>query len=395
MLKIPFLSILALCSFAVLAEVEFEEKIERVRFIENLASVENAVAVEAYRRELEYEREDIPLDLRAQREARLLSDQLTAQVRQRYQELSEELGPTEALGVVRQEIDNDLAQIDPELKSEIESLAISALDEVSRGHSRPVTDHSRLQQRMLQGVRQRVSFLNQRSKSSRLQALKLLEWPELHQLTREQLRNTTKRQVLEALVSEKELAPFLMASSVTVRSEMASRSDSRVSIQIKADFLGASIEAGPTVHFNRIYKTQAVVMAEGLAPLINTNGTFDLTRRDRFGTTVPGKRMAMITCEVSLDFNADYTGTGGFSVLGVGGSASVSREYSNSVRVNSNRIILPETIDGRSVDLPYLSQLCHRDFLKAQVSGTVDVAGSLNIMMRNVLAGVRITRGRR
>ncbi len=386
--------LIALFSFQVLAEVEFDEKIKRVEFLEKLGSLHGSLEVGPYRRELEYERDRLPLEVRAQREAQLLANRLRAQVRKKYAELIEASASLDARAQLQSQIEADLVHVAGELRPEVRAIALDALVEVSEGRSGFGSDFSRLQRRMLLQVRQRARFLNQRLQTQAPDASHFFETPELHQLTQAQLRNTTKQQVLEGLVSERELAPYLMGSFVTVRSDVASRGDSRVSIQIKADFLGASVEAGPSVSFNRTYRTQAVVMAEGLAPVVNTDRTFDRGRRDRFGTPTPGKRTITIGCEVSLLFSATYAGAGGFSVFGVGGSASVSKQYSNAVQVTSNRIMLPETIDGRPVDLGTLSQLCHRDFLKTQVSGAVDVAGSLNIMMRNVLAGVRITRGR-
>jgi hypothetical protein len=393
MLKLSLIPTVAFLSFTVFAEVSFDEKRERVRFIEKLGGTVNAVNVEAYRRELEYERDQLPLDLRAEREARFFVDRLSAHIRTTYLERAEATEPNAALNSLREDIEADLAHVAPELRSEIEALANSALEDVSRGETGLRADFFRLQGAMLREVRNRVEFLNRPGRALRPAPLLLVEGPVILQLTRSQLRNTTKRQVLEGLVSEQELAPFFLGASMSVRSDQATRTDGRVSVQLKADFLGASIEAGPSVSFSRTYRTQAIVMAEGLAPVLGPDGAFDRTKRDRFNNPT-GARTITIGCEASLDFSADYSGSGGFSVIGVGGSAAVTKHYANSVRVVSNRLVLPQTIDGKPVDLRSLGQLCHQDFLKARVTSTVDVAGSLNLMMRNVLAGVLITRGR-
>lgn len=96
-------------------------------------------------------------------------------------------------------------------------------------------------------------------------------------------------------------------------------------------------------------------------------------------------------CELALNFNTEYSGSGSFSIAGIGGGASYGHRYSNEVTMTSRRILVPEYLGNQTVTMPFLQRLCHNDFLTAKVNNFMTVKQSLNIQMRNVIASLRFS----
>jgi hypothetical protein len=137
-------------------------------------------------------------------------------------------------------------------------------------------------------------------------------------------------------------------------------------------------------------------VAEGLSPVLNTDGEFDYMKRDRAGKLLKKdgkaqKRFMNFTCDSSLVFSSEYAGSGGFNVSGLGGRASAASKFTNAVTLSSRRIQVPELVDGRTVSHKFLTELCHNDFLNAQVTNNLTVSGSLNKMMENIVASLRFS----
>jgi hypothetical protein len=392
MLKMPLALLTVLISFSSFAEVSFEEKKNRVEFLEELSSKAVAMNIDAYRRELQYEKEALPLATRAKIEANRLAEKIKIQVQKSYEAALEDASPGEAVQEVTAAIEKDLELVSPELRDEIRRISLEALRSVETGGLSSQDDLLSLEEKMLKSVKERYEYLNRENKASKL-GLKL------GALSSEDLRNpnqkeySDRREIVKALVSEFESASWISGANTSVRSNVATKTDTRVSFQVKAQFLGVSLEAGPTIAFKREFKTNVSVVAEGLSPVLLSDGNFDFFKRDSLGRTVQEngeakRRNIVFTCDASLAFESAYAGAGGFSVAGIGGGTSVATEYGNNVSLTSRRITVPEYLDGKSVTMKLLTEICHEDFLRGKVTETMTIADSLNVMMKNVISGL-------
>jgi len=394
MLKPQWFLMVSLLSYSAFADVSFEEKKNRVEYLEELSAQAVSMNIEAYRRELNYEKNNIPLDKRAEMEASLLAEKISLQVQKAIEAAMIDKSFEEAAEEVKAAIEKDLELVSPELKDELRAISLETIDNYNRGVNRPVTDLVGLEDAMLRGVQDRSNYLNVEGEHKELVSkLEVLSSPTGNPQPTEY---GSKAELIESLVSDLESSRWVSTSNLTIKTDEITKVDSRVSLQVKVEFLGVAVEAGPTIAFRREYKTNATIMAEGLSPALLSDGNFDFVKRDKLGRAIKEngkfkKRFFSFACDASLDFNSDYTGSGGFSVAGMGGGASVTKTISQSVNLSSRRVEVPEYIDGKSATIKFLSQICHNDFLKAKATSSLTIADSLNVMMKNVVSGLRFS----
>lgn len=397
MFKSRWILMSALVSFSAFGGVSFEEKKNRVEYLEELSSKAVSMNIEAYRRELNYEKEGLSLDKRAENEANLLAEKLKIQIQKAYEAALENKSSGEAVEEIRAAIEKDLELVAPELRGELKEFSLSTLENVQRGEMSSSTNLENIEKVLLKGVKDRSDFLNEEAEE--LPMVAMMQDPGLvanKNKDAERKEYGSKAEILESLVSERDNIRWVSTSSVTLKSAQLTKVESKISMQVKVEFLGVGIEAGPSISFKREYNTNVNVMAEGLNPALLSDGNFDFYKRNRAGQIVmkagkPEKRFVNFSCDTELEFATDYTGSGGFSVAGVGASTSVTRTYKNVVSLSSRRIMVPEYVQGKSVTYKYLTQLCHMDFLKARITNNMNVADSLNMMMKNVVSSLRFS----
>lgn len=397
-MKFKWLLITALLTQTAFANVGLEEKKNRIQYLEELSTKAVSMNIEAYRRELEYEKLDIPLEKRAQNEANLLAEKVKDQVQKSYELALTKKSPEEAAAEIREAIERDIILVAPELQDEIKDIAISALESVHLGGFSADTKLERVEKVLLKGVQDRHQFFNEPGDDDFRQDVFPAPMVPTTRGTRDaEIKEfLTKGQIIESLVSDRESARWVSTSNMTIKSDAYTRVESKISLQIKVEFLGVALEAGPLITFKREYKTSANIMAEGLNPVLLSDGNFDYIKRDQYGRPVKRNnviqsRLLNFNCDASLDFETEYAGSGGFSVAGVGASSTIARKYSNSVSLSSRRILVPEYIDDKSVTLKFLRDLCHMDFLRAKVTNTMNVSDSLNVMMKNIVSSLRFS----
>lgn len=390
MFNYRWMFLLALCSVSSFAEVDFEEKKNRVEYLETLSKTATSMNIEAFHRELKYEAEGLSLSKRAENESLLLAEKIQIQVLKAYEEALKKNGTQEAAAEVLSAIDKDLALINEELREEIRELAVNALENAQRGQTGISHNLEKIQESLLKGVKERSEYLNQEEEFI----------PEPLMLTNsgkvDSSHYNNKQALIDALVSDDVNNTRVFTSNVNFKSSEMFKFDSKISLQLKVNFLGVALDAGPTFSFNRQYITHYEAIAEGLHPALTPTGHFDFTKRDTLGRVVskngkPQKRTINFACSAVLNFSTEYSGAGGFSVMGLGGNVQSAKNYANSVEMNSRRVVIPETINGKVVNVQMLSNICHNDFLKAKITKTMTVANSLNIMMKNVVAGLSFT----
>jgi hypothetical protein len=378
------------------AEVSFQEKIERVKFLEKLSTDNPYLNLDSYRRELEYERKSIPLEKRAHIEANLLAEKITTQVQKAYELSLKDNGEQEALREIRLGIERDLELISPEFKEEISLISSLALESARIGGLHSVSDVSNLERLMLKGSSERSSYLNKEDQGGEDPKTKMDSPLGSGIKSFENSTYLSKNDVINSLVSDFESSPWVSSSSLNFRSDAITKTESKINIQLKAEFLGATIEAGPTIAFKREFKTSALIMAEDLNPVLLPDGRFENFRKDTHGKVLlengrPKKRYVSFSCDASLDFETEYVGSGGFSIIGSGIETAVMKKYISSVDLSSRRIVVPEVIEDKVVTLNYLNQICHTDFLSAKINNNMTISKSLNIMMKNVVNSLRFS----
>jgi hypothetical protein len=384
-----FLAVLT--SFSTFGAVSFEEKQLRVDSLMELQKNAPAVTFEAYRRELGYEQRGLSIEARSKNETNLLAEKMRDQIHSAFQAAMKEHNSTElAREEVREAIERDLEQASPELKEELLNYANSTLDNAEYGGVSEEADLSNVEVVLQKEVVNRKEFLNAEDPALGGDPIT----PKANtSKDSERKEYASKQELMESLVSDRESSRWVSTAGQTVKTAQVTKAETKISMQVKMEFLGAEIEAGPSISFKREIATDAVLTTEGLNPVIMRDGTFDRFKRDRDNKVIykNGKavtRYVSMTCDVDLKFETEYQGSGGFKYMGMGADVSVSSVFQNVVNLQSRRIALPEVVAGKTLTVKSVSQICHGDFLKAKATNSMTVRQSLDIMMRNVVSGL-------
>lgn len=370
-------------TFSAFSGVSFEDKVKRVESLEALASQYGHLSVDAYHRDLEYEKANLTFDKRAENETNLLAEKIRLQVIKAYEAALVNKTSQEAILEVKAAIEKDIELIEPAFKEEIRELSLSTLELAELGQQGSHVSLENMNSTILKGVKERADFLN----SQEFQT---------SEVNSDKTEYSSKEEILKSLASDGNNTGWINRNNVSLKSGAVTSTDSKISLQVKASFLGVEVDAGPSISFSRSYKTFVNIGAEGLTPAVHADGNFDFIKRDQKGNVVKiggktQKRTLTFFCEAALDFSTVYSGAGGFSVMGLGARSSVSKDYSNSVILSSRRIIVPEFIAGKTVTYNDLIDLCHKGFLKAKISKNQTVSDSLNVMMKNIVSSLRFS----
>lgn len=372
-------------TFAAFGEVSFSEKQERIELLEKLSGESISMNIDAYKRELDYEQNNLSLNERAAREVNLLVEKIRFQVQKTYMNSLKGKSSEEAQSDVIAQIDKDIQLVAPEIRDEIRDLAVSALDVETANANTNTNSNVHLENLHLyelEAVNERSNYLNSEA-----------DQPErafLNEFDPQRLNYNNDQEIISTLISDGPNVKFISSSRTIVKSDSVAASSSKVSVQLKATFLGMSIDAGPSISFTRKFKTNATFIGEGLSPIITPDGEIDFSI-----PTTSGKRIGRkinFGCDATLEFETDYSGQGGFSVGGLSAGHSSSKSYSNSVSVNSREIMLPHTIGDKKVNLDTVKRICNRKFLYAWIeSSKMNIAQSLEIMMKDLIKGLHFS----
>lgn len=381
MIKFSWPAVL-LFSSSLFAVVNHETKVKNLELLQDFVG-NLSVNLDVYERDLQYELKDLSFSERAQLEANLLTEKISLQVQKTYFEKLEELESHEAAtSEVQKLIEKDIQLISTDLQDEIRNISFRALEDVNKTKNIQLTSEN-LQEHLLEGVVLRSQFLNQENNFLSFDKNILTS----DETTKSYL---STKDLVKELVSEKPSVKFITTSSTSVKTDALTNVSSQVGVQLKASFLGVSVDAGPTIKFSRKYKTSAVLQAEGLEPLFNSDGNFSLHIQDSSGKRK--SRTINFNCEASLEFSSEYIGAGGFSLGVVSARSSASKTYSNSVMLYSRRLTLPDSIGGKRVNISMIRNICHDNFLNANLgTSRLTVANSLDVMMTNMVTGLHFS----
>jgi hypothetical protein len=393
------LAVLVTSSFSAMATVSIQEKENRVQFIESIGEVAPSLSVEAYRRELEYERQELPLEVRARNEARLLAEKIQKQIIAAYEKSLQEHNDAERAELELKElIRNDLEQASPEFKAELQILANNTLHDIKLGRVTSGADLARIERAVISDVAARAQYLNEEVMDATV--------PEQPQVASGNASNDSgkleyrdRQELLDSLVMNRESARWISTANIAMSSTAAVVRVHNASFQVKIEFLGVSVEAGPTIEFKREHRTQVHILAEELNPVLLPDGNWDVYKRDRRGRIImeggrPSRRYLSFYCAIELRFATDYKGSGGFKVAGVSASTSAQATYTNSVILSSRILNIPDYVAGRTATMEYLSNLCHQDFKRQKINDNITVEDSLNLSMRNLVSSLTFSHSR-
>lgn len=383
----------AFLSFSALAGVSLEEKQNRIEYLEDLQAKVPMMDIDAYRRELRYEKMELSIEERAKSEAALIAEQIKTQITRAYEASLTKKSPEEAASEIREAIEKDTLLVAPELRSEIKALSLRTLEHIQAGEISSQGNLDGIQKAVMKGVQERYDFLNEEGETIPLSGMDInamSDGPVAN--NNEKQAYVSKAELMQSLVSDGENVHWISGGGVTLKSSRAVKKDSNVNMQVKAEFLGVALSAGPTFSFSREYSSDVTIMADGMNPVLlsdvtGSNGDFDFYKKDAKGK--PVKRFINFTCNTTLDFGSEIKAGGGFTVAGIGATGNLSTSYKNTVSLSSRRVAVPEKIDGKATTFKMLTELCTNDFLKARVTSNMTIADSLNIMMKNVVSSLR------
>lgn len=357
-----------------------------------------AVSFDGYRRELEYEARGLDLDQRAKNETNLLAEKIRTQILFSYEAaLKEHASPELAREEIKNAIESDMELAAPELKEELLNLSLESLENVHEGVSNSEVKLDKVQTSMKEKSSARREVLN---KEDHVLGADPMVVRENTSKDSDKKDYATRAELMSSLLSDKESSRWVSSSNQTLRTVELVRSDLKISMQVKMEFLGGSIEAGPSIVFSREIVTNASIMAEGLNPVLRDFvidgkrvNMFDRLKRDSSNRPImkDGKEVARYIsfhCDSELKFETDTRGAGGFKYFGMGADVVISKKFRNSVNLQSRRLALPYSVEGKVMTVKYISELCHNDFLKSKFSSNMTVQQSLNSLMKSVVSGL-------
>lgn len=393
-MKTRCLPLLALClSFSAFGKANFDQMESKLNQLHLLQESMPTLNVEPYVRELQYEKMDLSHVERAEIETNKIAELIKAQIYQLYQGSVKRLGDESAAhDEILAAIETDLTLVAPDLQEEIRQLSLEALRQVEAGavYSSPSPELSGLEKEMLKASLERSAFLNSGAFSSITGKNKLP--PASGSKDAEKNEYRTRGELVESITSDRDSSSWFNTAGQDIVSQVSTFTDGEISFRFKTKFLGVAVEAGPVIRIKKEISTSARLTAEGQYPLIGADGNFLFHKLDRSGQKItkdgkPVRRFIAFYCDATLRFETDYNGSGSFTYMGIGGSVGRGRSVSDSVSMDSRQVFLPQFVEGKSVTMPLLRQICHNDYLNAKINNRMTLKQSLYISMKNLLAG--------
>lgn len=335
-------------------------------------------------RTLVYTNQGHDSEAQAELEVQRLTNIIISQVHSIYSNALAESGdPTEAREQTTAMIQGDLENIAPELRDEMLRISEAALEDAVAGKGvSQISSSKELQQIYLKPSLEDSTFL-------RFKNLAKIDVPfATSGEDAEKRRYSDVDELLRGMTSAARGARWMEGFGIESTSENSSSRDGEVSVRFKAQFLGVEVEAGPVVKFSREVKSTLRLSAEGRYPISRQDGTFDLQERDSSGKVISNNRYAVFYCDLKLDYTSETVGSGGFSVAGAGARASLSRRLTETVSVESRRLMIPEFIGNTQITIHKLREICQRRYINAKVNSRMTVRGLADVQLRNQLAGV-------
>jgi hypothetical protein len=329
----------------------------------------------------------------ARQQTNMVADKIRTQILSAYELAFNESGDTKsAKEQVLSAIERDLQLAESSIREEVLGYSVEVLNSIESGAAQSaVVDLYQTQNYLLKGLEAHYNLTD-------IEVDFQNPSPPLTK-DEEMVIYARKKDLIESILSERPSTSYVSNASQTIRTTQVTVRRADISLQVKMEFLGAELAIGPTLSFRRELTTDATIMAEGLYPILLNDGSFDFFKRDKNGKIEQqmgkGKRRNLaFNCNASLNFQTEYEGRGGFKYLGAGATVIVGRNFENTVTLSSRRVYVPEVVEGKSVSLKFISELCEKDFMAAKIGDSLAIEKLLEDMMKNTVAGLRFTHER-
>lgn len=211
-------------------------------------------------------------------------------------------------------------------------------------------------------------------------------------------------QLLKSMTSGGQSVRWTTTSNQNTIIGKTTRQEEKRSFQLKAEFLGTGIDAGPVVEFSSEITVKALLMVEGYAPAILEDGRLDYFQKnsegaDRILNDVKARRHVAFACEAEMfsqaELKAGVTLSAGIasyadlSFAGVGKweNSRVERDF-RVLTATTRRVIVPETINGKMVTVKTLNDICLKYYLDAKVYKDLTVKGTLDKRLQDLVSNL-------
>lgn len=345
--------------------------------------------LDALEREAYYEQARLPVEQRAWLEGQRLHRQVRESVLRGYEiALASSGNATEAREQVIKDMESEIYLIDPALQEDIRKMVLDVLDTplfLSQEAALPAPLLESLKERSLQ----KVELLGQPVQKASLSTEEFEADAE-----NKNNRQQTTQELARSLVNEQiDSERWVSGAHISATSSVTTGREAEFSAQVSAEFLGVKLSAGPVFKFKNSVATFVDLKGEGLTPLFDAQGRFDLIAKDaqgrpRMQNGRSVRRAVTFSCEASSNIESEAVLKGGFKVAGVGGEAGVTKKFATSISLSSRRVFVPDSIDGREALLSTLSRICHNQYMTMRTSNGKTVRQNLDTMSRNIVSGL-------
>src|SRR5690606_18533760 len=146
---------------------------------------------------------------------------------------------------------------------EIQTLAFETLENIQVGMIASETKLYRAERKFLPQLSSRSAIFNELSLSRLLGQVS-----EARNIPNDKTEYDSKAELIESLVSDFQNVSFSSTSNMSINSDAVTTRASNISLQVKVEFLGVGINAGPQIGFKRSFESSVKITGEGLTPLI-------------------------------------------------------------------------------------------------------------------------------
>lgn len=398
-LRLSLVAGLALVSGLSFAAVDEAQLAARLKQLAPLA--EQGLDYAALEREASYELQSLPTSERARLEAQLLFSRVQAATVTAYEQALEEShgNADEAVSIVREFVENDLAKVNPTLSASIKAATEQIISNGAQQTEAITEFPANVTDFFTNESKERQELLNQdafetasRSSNSRLKTatgVNPSSGSGLNAAARGVRSYKTKPEFLKAMVSGDESERWVATANMSIIDGEMSGSDGEISLQVKVDFLGSEISAGPTLRFYYTASTSLDIKGEGIYPIYDGNGLFDLNWKGADGRPLvtngkTQRRFVFFTCNASIELETKIEGGGSLKIFGMGAEGRSMTAWRKTIEASSRRMLIPDTIDGQQVTVQMLAKICHKDFLNVRTQNGKTARQNLHMTLANM-----------
>ncbi len=346
--------------------------------------------LDALEREAYYEQAKLDVNQRAWLEGQRLHRQVREAVLRGYEIALESSGSaSEAREQVIKNMDSEMYLIDESLQNDIRRMVLDILDTPEF-----LSQEAILENQLLNSLKERslqkIALLGQPLQKSTIEE----DTMSVEDVDNKNIHIQTTAALAKALVNDQIASErWVSTANMSAASGVTTSRESEFSAQVSAEFLGVKLSAGPIFKFKNSISTYVDFKGEGLYPLFDAQGRFDLTAKDGQGQPRrqngrSERRFVMFTCEAASNIESEAVLKGGFKVAGVGADGAVSKKFTTSVTLSSRRVLVPDSIDGREAVVSTLARLCHSTYMATKTSNGKTVRQNLDTMSKNIVSGL-------